>query len=164
VIVEEECLKVLALHQPVAADLRFVVAVLKVNNDLERVGDLAGNIASRAKFFVDHPTVAVPEEITTMADAARAMLRHSLNAVVQLDTDLARQVLRDDEDVDTRHAKIFSMVELKMIELVQPDEIKAQIQILSVSRCLERIADLATNIAEDVIFMVDGDVVRHRSW
>ncbi len=164
VLVEEECLKLLALHQPVATDLRFVIAVLKVNNDLERVGDLAGNIASRAQFFSVHPTVVIPEDISTMAHDTRGMLRESLNALIHLNTDLARQVLREDEAVDARHAKIFSLVETKLIDLEKPDDIKAQVQLLSVSRCLERIADLATNIAEDVIFMVDAEVVRHRSW
>jgi phosphate transport system protein len=162
VLVEEECLKLLALHQPVAADLRFVIAVLKVNNDLERVGDLAGNIASRAKFFSEHPGVVLPEKIREMADLARTMLRESLNALIQLDTDLARKVLRDDESMDERHRHIYSVVQKNMRE--DSTRVEAQVQLLSVSRYLERIADQATNIAEDVIFMVDGEVVRHRSW
>ena len=160
--VEEDCLKLLALHQPVATDLRFVIALMKVNNDLERVGDLAGNIASRAKFFAENAHIAFPEQIPTMADSTRTMLRESLNALIHVDTALARKVIRDDELVDDMHKNIYAVVQDRMREV--PDEIDAQVQLLSVSRYLERIADLATNIAEDVIFMVDGDVVRHRSW
>lgn len=160
--VEEECLKVLALHQPVAADLRFVVAVLKVNNDLERVGDLAGNIAARARYFAEHPGVEIQPEINTMAKGTRAMLRDSLNALIALDTKMARDVLRKDEEIDSIHRDLFSGLQEDMC--AAPETIPHRVQLLSVSRYLERIADLATNIAEDVIFMVDGDVVRHQSW
>ena len=160
--VEEECLKLLALHQPVATDLRFVIAVLKVNNDLERVGDLAGNIASRAKFFSENPDVVLPGEIHEMSGLARTMLRESLNSLIHFDTELARKVLRDDESMDERHRQIYSLVQKAMQE--DTARVEAQVQILSISRYLERIADQATNIAEDVIFMTDGEVVRHRSW
>lgn len=160
--VDEECLKLLALHQPVAADLRFVVAAMKVNNDLERVGDLADNLAARAAFLAQHEPITVPAEIERMADAVRAMLRESLNAFVHGDTDLARKVVRDDEVVDQQHKELFGLLGERM--RAEPDKIDLQMQLLSVSRYLERIADLATNIAEDVVFMVDGDVVRHRSW
>ena len=159
---EEDCLKVLAVHQPVAADLRFTIAVLKVNNDLERVGDLAGNIASRAAALARLPAIPVPEEITQMAEMVQKMLRDSLNAVVAPDTDLARQVLTEDGDVDDLHKEIFVLLEGRMKET--PETLESQVHLLSVSRYLERIADLATNIAEDVVFMVEGDVVRHLSW
>lgn len=162
VAVEEECLKVLALHQPVAADLRFVVSVLKVNNDLERVGDLAGNIASRATALAQEGPVAVPEEIVEMSNRAQAMLRDSLNALVDLDTRLARAVLKADEAMDAQHKNIFRLLEERMRE--NPEGVSTSVKLLSVSRYLERIADLATNIAEDVIFLVEGEVVRHRSW
>ncbi|MEM8996335.1 MAG: phosphate signaling complex protein PhoU [Acidobacteriota bacterium] len=160
--VEEECLKLLALHQPVANDLRFVVAALKVNNDLERVGDLAGNLADRVLFLADREPVPVPDEILTMADRVPLMLRRSLDAFVKLDTNVARSVMYEDEDVDATHAKIFGII----AELIrsQADKTDEWLQLLSVSRYLERIADLATNIAEDVLFMVDGEVVRHRQW
>ena len=161
--IEEECLKILALHQPVAADLRYVVAAMKVNNDLERCGDLAGNIAARAQYLIALPeSVDVPEEIKEMAQRVRVMLRESLNAVVHLDTHLARKVLHDDDDIDERHRQLYSLLRVRMEE--NPKRIESEMNLLSVSRYLERIADLATNIAEDVVFMVDGDVIRHRSW
>ncbi len=162
VAVEDMCLKVLALHQPVAADLRFVVTVLKVNNDLERVGDLAGNIASRVLALAKGPVVPVPDEIKRMADAAQSMVRRCLDALVGQDTALARAVLQEDEEVDALHKSIFGVLEARMAE--RPEQIATEIQLLSVSRYLERIADLATNIAEDVVFLVDGDVVRHQTW
>jgi len=160
--VEDVCLKILALHQPVATDLRFVVAVLKVNNDLERVGDLAGNIASRARDLASGEPVPVPAEINEMSTRVRAMLCDCLNALVGADLDLARKVLSDDEAVDTLHLAIFGLIEARM--RAEPERIGAWIQLLSVSRYLERIADLATNIAEDVIFMVQGELVRHQIW
>lgn len=160
--VDEDALKLLALHQPVAADLRFVVAAMKVNNDLERVGDLAGNLAARAAFLADHEPVTVPPEIETMADAVLDMLRESLSCFVDGDTDLARKVLRDDETVDEQHKRLYALLGDRMRQ--NPENVELDMQLLSVSRYLERIADLATNIAEDVVFMVDGDVVRHRSW
>lgn len=159
---EDACLKVLALHQPVAADLRFVVTVLKVNNDLERVGDLAGNIAERAISIAQDDPVAVPAEINTMTRKAQNMLRDSLNALVDQNTTLARQVLDEDETVDELHSKMYSIMAKRMVE--NPRQIDTEIQLLSVSRYLERIADLATNIAEDIVFLVDGDVIRHRQW
>jgi phosphate transport system protein len=160
--VEEECLKILALHQPVANDLRFVVAAMKVNNDLERVGDLADNIAARARSLCESDPVPVPAEITEMADGVRAMLRESLNALVNRDLRLARKVLRDDEAIDDRHKTLYALLQGRMKE--KPERVEQLTQLLSVSRYLERIADLATNIAEDVVFMVEGEVVRHRRW
>lgn len=159
--VEEECLKILALHQPVATDLRFVVSILKVNNDLERVGDLARNLAERAAFLARREPVAVPQGITDMAAKVKEMLRGSLNAVVNLDTELAREVHRDDEIVDDTHRRIYKVIEERIRR--DPERIDVHIQWLSVSRYLERMADLATNIAEDVVFMVDGMVIRHRT-
>ncbi|MEM9597269.1 MAG: phosphate signaling complex protein PhoU [Acidobacteriota bacterium] len=160
--VEEECLKILALHQPVAHDLRFVVAVMKVNNDLERVGDLAGNLAGRAAFLAGQEPISIPEKLRQMADSVPGMLRRSLDSLIKLDTDLARSILEDDEVVDELHKDLYQHLEDRMGE--EPDRIKELVQLLSVSRYLERIADLATNIAEDVVFLVDGDVVRHRAW
>ncbi len=160
ILVEDECLKLLALHQPVAQDLRFVLAVLKVNNDLERVGDLAQNIAERGRDLGPDPGTAVPEEIHAMAERVRKMLRDSLDAVVKSDTDLARRVLGDEDEVDRLHKRLFDVVKDALrSDLEQVDEL---IQLLSVSRYLERIGDLATNIAEDVVFMVEGEVIRHR--
>jgi phosphate transport system protein len=158
--VEEECLKVLALHQPVAADLRFLVTVLKVNNDLERMGDLSVNIAERASFLAVHDPLPVSLDFRAMGDRVRAMVRDSLDALVRLDTELARRVRRDDDAVDAMNRQMFMVLEKAM--MADPGAVKRALQALSSSRHLERIADLAVNIAEDVIFMVEGEVVRHR--
>ena len=158
--VEDECLKVLALHQPVAQDLRFVLAVLKVNNDLERVGDLAQNIAKRGRNLGPTPKITVPQEIHDMAERAQAMLRESLSAVVDSDTEAARRVLQAEAEVDRLHRLIFKIVKDGLRGNVE--QVEELIPLLSVSRYLERIADLATNIAEDVVFMVDGEIIRHQ--
>lgn len=160
--IEEECLKILALHQPVANDLRFVVTVLKVNNDLERVGDLAGNLADRAAYLAEREPVDIPDRLLGMAAKAPVLLRDALDSLIELDTAKARKVLHDDEEVDQAHKEFYLLFEERVRE--QPDKLREWIQLLSVSRYLERIADLATNIAEDVIFLVDGDVVRHQRW
>ncbi len=159
--VEEECLKILALHSPVAADLRMVVTYLKVNNDLERAGDLARNLAERAESLAVAEPVEIPREIWTMAERIPKMLRSALDAVVKGDTELARSVIAEDEIVDRSHEAMYGVVR-GMIE-VQPESAGTSIQFLSISRYLERMADLATNIAEDVVFLVDGDVVRHQA-
>lgn len=159
--VEEECLKILALHSPVASDLRMVVTCLKVNNDLERAGDLARNLAERAESLAVAEPVEVPEEIWTMAERIPKMLRAALDAVVGGDTELARSVIAEDEVVDRSHEAMYGVVR-RMIEN-DPASAEVSIQLLSISRYLERMADLATNVAEDVVFLVDGDVVRHQS-
>jgi len=159
--VEEECLKILALYQPVAADLRLVVAALKINNDLERVGDLAKNIAKRVAQLADAGPIDLPAEIRTMATLAQEMVRQSLDAVVNGDTALARQVREEDDAVDDARQRVRRMV-LKGIK-VEPDRVECLLRVNSVSKHIERIADMATNIAEDVIYMVEGDIVRHRS-
>lgn len=157
---EETCLKVLALHQPVAADLRYIVVALKVNNDLERMGDLAANIAERAVHLAALPPLPVPPEFRTMAQKARVMVRDSLDALVQSDPARARRILRDDDEVDDLHRLLYR--ELQSIMTRDPRTVERAIHFLSATRHLERIADLTTNIAEDVIYMVDGEVVRHR--
>jgi phosphate transport system protein len=156
---EEECLKILALHQPVAMDLRFIIAVLKINNDLERTGDLAVNIAERAMFLADHQTVTPPPTLPALADKAQEMLHKSLDALVKTDTELAKQVLETDDEVDALHRGMYGRVQQLAKE--NPNEIAGLFQWLSVSRYLERIADQATNIAEDVIYMMNGEIVRH---
>jgi len=158
--IEEECLKILALHQPVATDLRFVIAVMKVNNDLERMGDLAINIAERASYLSTHDALEVPLDFEKMAERVRSMVKQSLDAVVNLDTDLARRVCAQDDEVDDINREMFGILEDQMRK--DPDTVERAVHLLSASRQLERIADLATNIAEDVIFMVDGEVVRHQ--
>ena len=157
---EESCLKVLALHQPVAIDLRFIVTVLKINNDLERIGDLAVNIAQRAGFLALRPKVNIRLNLTEMAERAQEMLHKSLDALINMDPILAKSVCASDDVIDNMHEEMYRVVEDTIRE--KPDEINSLIQLLSVSRQLERIADHATNIAEDVIYMVTGVISRHR--
>jgi phosphate transport system protein len=157
--VEEECLKLLALHQPVAGDLRFIVAVLKINNDLERIGDLAQNIAKRALRLSQLPEVRSPFDYQGMAEQVKSMLRNALQALVTVDTALARGVLAADDDVDRINKEMYRVVQESIRK--QPEYLENFIFFLSVSRNLERIADHATNIAEDVIYMVEGQIVRH---
>ena len=159
--VEEECLKILALYQPVAADLRLVVSVLKINNDLERIGDLAKNIAKRVSQLAQAGVVELPAEIRTMATLAQEMVRESLEAVVNGDPALARRVREEDDAVDESRQRVRKMV-LAGIK-AEPERVESLLRINSVSKHIERIADMATNIAEDVIYMVEGDIVRHRA-
>ena len=159
--VEEECLKILALHQPVANDLRFVIAVLKINNDLERIGDEAVNIAERAFFLARQTPVDIPFDFTMMSDKTQAMLRLSLDALVTLDTGLAREVGARDDQVDELNRQMYLNVHTAMRR--RPDDIECLIHVLSISRHLERIADYATNIAEDVIYLIEGEIVRHKA-
>jgi phosphate transport system protein len=156
---EEECLKVLALHQPVAADLRFIVSVLKINNDLERVADFAVNIADRALDLGDLPKTDSPYDIAGMAELVERMLKMSLDSLVEKDTDLARQTIKLDDDVDAMHKANFASV--KRAIRTKPADLDGLIFYLSISRYLERMGDLATNIAEDVVYQVDGEIIRH---
>ncbi len=159
--VEEEVLKILALYQPVAIDLRFIIAVLKINNDLERIGDLAVNISQRAAALGrTHKRVPVPFDLAEMLRLAVDMVRRSSDALVAMDPQIARRVLIEDDDLDDLRAQAFTAVREKIAE--QPDAVEYLLNLLSVSRNLERIGDHATNIAEDVIYMVEGDIVRHR--
>jgi len=158
--IEEECLKILALHQPVAIDLRFIVAVLKINNDLERIADLAANMASRTLYIGNRERIDIPEELMKIVKLAESMLKRSLDALINLNTDLARQVIIDDDIIDDLHAQMYDYIEAKI--KAEPNLVDCQISLLSISRNLERISDLVTNIAEDVIYMVEGQVVRHR--
>lgn len=159
--VEEECLKILALYQPVAADLRFVVAVLKINNDLERMGDLAKNIAKRVGQLATGRPCPLPPEIRIMAMQTQDMVKQCLDAVVNGDPALARQVRVEDDAVDAARQKIRRRV-LQGIK-DSPDDVENLLRINSVSKHIERIADMATNIAADVVYMVEGDIVRHRA-
>ena len=160
VLIEEECLKMLALHQPVAVDLRFIVAVLKVDNDLERMGDFAKNIAKRALDLAHlQPVPVFPEFVVELPDLVRTMVRKSLDSLVTLDVDLARSIIKMDKRVDEINAKMYLEVRRLITEDVTRTE--AALNLLSCSRHMERIADLSTNIAEDVLFMVEGKVMRH---
>ena len=158
--VEEECLKTLALHQPVAIDLRFIVAVLKINNDLERIGDLSVNIAERTKNLAQHAPIPQPFDVAAMAEKVQTMLKHSLDALVNLDAELAHQVRAADEEVDDIHRQAYRQIQEEIAH--HPQQVPALINYLTVSRYLERIADHATNVAEDVIYMIEGEIVRHQ--
>lgn len=158
--VEEEVLKILALYQPVAADLRFVVAVLKINNDLERMGDLAKNIAKRAAFIARAQPMDLPFDYRGMALKVQSMVKQSLDALVNADAELARRIRLDDDEVDAGRQEIRQQV-LDLI-IRSPERAEYLMKVNSVSKHLERIADMATNIAEDVIYMVEGEIVRHR--
>ena len=159
--IDDRCLKLLALHQPMATDLRAVMAAVKINTDLERVGDLAVNIAEAAKRYAMHPPVKKLIDIPKMADIAQAMLRDALDSYVKRDTALARQVLHQDDSLDALKTQIFR--ELLSFMLKDPSTIEAALDLILVSRHLERIGDHATNIAEDVIFMVSARDVRHNA-
>ncbi len=157
---EEEGLKILALYQPVAIDLRFIVAVLKINNELERIGDLSVNIAERALFLSSQPPIDIPFDFETMAGNVRKMLTQSLDALVTMDTALAKHVCESDDRVDEINREMYAQVKKGILQ--RPERLECLIHFLLVSRHLERIADLATNIAEDVIYMIDGKIVRHQ--
>lgn len=158
--IEEECLKILALHQPVAVDLRFLVVVLKVNNDLERMGDIAKNIAERAKDLMGSDVIPdLGQPMQGLPDLVRTMVRSSLDSLVKLDDQLARKIIEMDDEVDQINRDMYAAVKRLVAE--QPVVADSAINLLSCSRNMERIGDLATNIAEDVIFVVEGKVVRH---
>lgn len=157
--IEEDCLKILALHQPVAVDLRYVVAVLKINNELERIGDEAVNIAERAVFLATHP-IDLVLDFKTMGAMAQAMLARSIDALVGTDTAIAREVRTLDDGVDEMNRHMYSLIQDYIRQ--HPDRVAESIHLLSTSRHLERIGDQATNIAEDVIYMAEGEIVRHQ--
>jgi phosphate transport system protein len=157
---EEECLKILALHQPVADQLRLIVAILKMNNDLERIGDLAVNIAQRAEFIAAYGQSAIPFDYFTMCQKSGEMLEKSLDALVNKDLLLAYQVLRQDDEVDFMKHAMQSRFSQEVRK--RPEQVDFMINLFLVSRHLERIADHATNIAEDVIYMITGEIHRHR--
>ena len=158
--VEEECLRILARWQPVAIDLRRTTAVLKINSDVERIADLAVNIAERGQCLASEPHFPIPAGIERMMHLAVAMVRSALDAFIKLDVATAKDVrLRDDEVDDLNRESIQELTEL-MRE--RPDMISAALHVFSVSRHIERIADHATNIAEDAIYLVEGRIARHR--
>lgn len=159
--IEEECLKMLALHQPVAIDLRRVATVLKVNNDLERIADLAVNIAERSQNIDEYPDFPVPEMVSHMVALTTQMVRSSLDAFVNLDAAAARRIMMLDDDVDLHNRHVIE--ELQLIMQTRPELVPPALHCFSAARHIERIADHATNIAEDVIYLVEGDIVRHRN-
>jgi phosphate transport system protein len=159
VSIEEECLKLLALYQPVAIDLRTIITVLKINNDLERVGDLAVNIAERALYLADTTPVSPAVDFGPMARIAKEMLRKSLDAMAQFSAAMAHEVCRMDDSVDEMNRAMYHTVRTALNSA--PQDIDTWLSLLTVSRCLERVADLATNVAEDIIYLIDGRIIRH---
>ena len=157
---EEDCLKILALHQPVAFDLRFIVAALKINNDLERIGDLAVNIAERTTEVARSQNHDVPFDLSGELDLAVWMVQKSVDALVNIDSAVAHDVLRSDDEIDALHRDAYTAIEEQIRQ--NPDQADYFISLLGISRSLERIGDHATNIAEDVIYMEGGEIVRHR--
>lgn len=158
--IEEECLKVLALHQPVAVDLRLLIVVLKVNNDLERMGDQAVNIAGRVRHLSDQDPLRATVDFLAMGRLACNMVRTSLDALVNQDTVAAKEVLEMDDRLDDMHAEAYRVLRNLMSQ--EPATVNTSVSYLTISSNLERIGDLSTNIAEEVIFMEEGEVVRHR--
>ena len=159
--IDNRCFTLLALHQPMAVDLRAIVAAVKINTDLERVGDLAINIAEAARLYVAHVPVKKLIDIPRMATIAQGMLRDALDAFVRRDTELAQRVLNEDDALDALKSQIFR--ELLTYMLADPATIEPALDLILVSRHLERIGDHATNVAEDVIFMVSAKDVRHHA-
>lgn len=158
---EEECLKVMALHQPVAIDLRYLIVVLKVNNDLERMGDQVVNVAERIKFLFDKKRVVADLDFNRMGEISSTMVRNAVDALVTKDSKLAAEVMAMDDELDELHARSYKILQKVMED--DPDAIIPAVSYLTVSSNLERLGDLATNIAEDIIFMMEGEVVRHRA-
>lgn len=158
--IEEECLKILALHQPVAIDLRRVTAVLKINNDLERIADLAVNIAERSARLATHPDFTTPPAVSKMAELAASMVRDAIDAFVRLDARRARDIIARDAEVDAMYHKLLD--ELYGVMLSDPRQIKAALHCHGAGRSIERLADHATNIAEDVVYLVEGEIARHK--
>ncbi len=158
--IEEECLRVLALHQPVAVDLRFIIAVLKINNDLERIGDLSSNICQIVVGYKNVKSLNIPNSILDMTDVVFNMFKNSLDSIIYRDSDLAKKVQESDNDVDKLHHEMYSVVKSKITDGSESD-FDRWLPMLSVSRYLERIADHCTNIAEDVDYLITGHISRH---
>jgi phosphate transport system protein len=159
--IEEECLKILALHQPVAIDLRRIAAAMMINIDLERMGDLAEEIAERAIHLSRPPLLSIPSKLQRMTDLTTMMVHQSLDAFVNLHSEQAKQVMRMDDEVDRYNSEIIQEIVQAMQK--SPELIDAGLSMFSATRHLERIADHATNIAEDVVYLVEGEIVRHRA-
>ena len=159
--IEEDCLKILALHQPVAFDLRFIIVALKVNNDLERMGDQALNIAERINFLSDLDRLVLDLDFNTMGAICRNMVEKSLEALKQRDVERAQEVVDMDDEVDALHSRNYRVLQRAME--VDPKIVTTAISYLTISNNIERLADLATNIAEEIIFMEGGQVVRHQA-
>lgn len=159
--IEEELLKILALNQPVAQDLRFLIATLKINNDMERIGDLAVNIAKRAKILSEKAQCPVPIDLATMSEVAESMVRQSIDALVKLDADSAADVCQRDDQIDNMYVDCENTLRKELANVSDKDTVDVLLGTLQVCRDLERIGDHATNIAEDVVYMCQGRIIRH---
>lgn len=159
-MIEDECMKILALHQPFATDLRRIVVALKIITDLERIGDLAEDIAERAVALAKLPEIAVPEQVQRMADITTSMVREAIESYLESDSQMARKVIRMDNQVDECNREGIE----EMIRLMEASSahIRPALSMFSAIRMLERIADHATNIAEEVVYLVEGEIIRHR--
>jgi len=158
--VEEECLKALALYQPVAIDLRFIIAVMKMNNDLERIGDLAADIAKNGILVSQAPKPKVPLDLHQMTYLVKTIVRKALDSLINIDPYLAREVIKDDEEINAMKAEM--KYEIIAALKREPEHAEALITLLAITHRLERIGDHASNIAEDVIYMVEAEIVRHQ--
>lgn len=157
--IEDHCLKVLALYQPVAIDLRRITTVMKVVAELERVADLAVSISERACGLLNSPQVPVPDQLKAMAKRAIGMLHKSIDSYVDFDSEAAQQVCKEDDEIDEMNSKLIDQLIEQMHK--SPDQIDALLHLFSAVRTVERVADHATNIAEDVVYLVEGRIVRH---
>jgi len=157
--ITEECLKIMALYQPVATDLRRIATTLMITTDLERMGDQAKHVAEAAVALAS-PPVAIPNKFSQMTDIALTMVRQSLDSFVNLDSQLARRVIRMDDEVDRYNDEIIAELTLAMKQ--SPNAVDTGLVLFAATRQLERIADHATNIAEDVIYLIEGEIVKHR--
>ena len=158
--VEEECLKALALYQPVAIDLRFIIAVMKMNNDLERIGDLAADIAKNGIAINQAPKPKVPLDLHQMSYLVKTIVRKSLDALVNIDPYLAREVIADDDEINAMKSEMKDEIVAALKR--EPEHADTLMTLLAITSRLERIGDHATNIAEDVIYMVEAEIVRHQ--
>jgi phosphate transport system protein len=156
--IEEECLRILALHQPVARDLRLLIAIIKINNELERIADMAVSIAMRVQTINKDATLEFKIDYSSMSSTVLSMLKMSLDALVSENVDLARQVFIDDDEVDEMRDKVYKRVVRQMN--IEPGHAACLLNLYLLSRHLERIGDRATNIAEEVIYLVEGEIVR----
>ncbi len=158
--IEEECLKLLALHQPVARDLRHITTILKLNSDLERIADLACNIAERAEYLQGFPYFPTPDELSSMAENATEMLRMALDSFVNSDTKAAEKVIQLEARVDQQNRDVIK--ELEDLLRLDSTQVEPALHVFSAARNIEQVADHAENVAEEVIYMIDGEIIRHK--
>ena len=159
VSIDSACVELLARQSPFAADLRLIIAIIKINTDLERMGDQAVNISYNAEHYLKDRRIDLADDLAKMATAVKAMVRNSLDAFMRQDTNLAQAVLESDDEVDAYKKKMFDQL-LPFIKR-EPEQVESALDLILIARNLERMGDHATNIAEDVIFACTGEDVRH---